>query len=101
MTRTAVAYAHQDYSENYRANGANIIDLKAYRNQVAISSGDLSGVMESRRYVLVPVVETAPYTPRPRRDHHRAERLNLIHTVLNLAVIGATALLTSGLLGVI
>lgn len=88
MTSNAVA----NYEYHTQGRRDNIIDLDAYRSLPT---------MESRRYVLIPVEETIPYTPRPRRDHHKAERMSFIHNVLNLTVIGVTVLLTSGLLGII
>ncbi len=88
MTSNAVA----NYGYRPESRRDNIIELDAYRSQPA---------MESRRYVLVPVVETAPYTPRPRRDHHKAERMNLIHTALNLTVGAVTFFLTVGILAVV
>lgn len=100
MTRTATALAWEYYEGiTQQDEGAlcnNVVDFDVYRQQRA---------MPSRHYVLVPVEEpvevASTYTPRPRRNHRNAAVANFIHTALNLAIIGATFILTAQLVGMI
>lgn len=93
MTRTSTAAAWEYFELDQRRD--NVIDFSAYQRQNA---------METQHYVLVPVEVEASvpaYTPRPRRNHYNAAAASIIHTALNLTVVGVTILLTAALVAMV
>lgn len=86
MTRTA---------EFGRGHGSNIIPFPTHTQRE----------METRRYILVPVVEDFPETPQPRRHPRRASRREncalFFHTLLDVVVIAVTLVFSLSLVGMI